>query len=233
MSSLTPNWLRRPLRWMLELDKPIPDRTHEELAAIAQKDYRWNFAVNLLDGAAFWFGLSLISGATILPLFVSKLTTDPFWIALLAVLSSAAWYLPQLFAAGATERINRKKPVVVNLGFFTERLPIWLMPLAALLAVSNPTAALILFFVAYAWHGFGAGAIAPAWSDMIANCFPVDRRGWLFGLTAFIGTGSGYTGRALQRLAAGYLSLPIEFCLCVLAGGHRDHGLLVFPGPDP
>ena len=83
MSISTPNWLRRPLRWMLELDKAIPDRTPEELAAIAQKDYRWNFSVNLLDGAFFWFGLSFISGATILPLFVSKLTTDPFWIALL------------------------------------------------------------------------------------------------------------------------------------------------------
>ena len=216
MSLAKPNWLRRPFRWLLELDKPVPDRTPDELAAVAQKDYRWNFVVNLLDGAAFWFGLSFISGATILPLFVSKLTTDPFWIALLAVLSSAAWYLPQIFAASSTERLNRKKPVVVNLGFFTERLPIWLMPVAALLAAVNPTAALILFFVAYAWHGFGAGAIAPAWSDMIANCFPVDRRGWLFGLTAFIGTGLGALGAIFSGWLLVTYPFPVNFAYAFL-----------------
>ena len=74
----------RPLwHWLLELNKPAYDRTEEELVLEAQANYRWNFAVNLGDGAAFWFGLSFISSATILPLFVSKLTTDPFWICLL------------------------------------------------------------------------------------------------------------------------------------------------------
>ena len=35
---------------------------HEEMYA----NYRWNFAVNLGDGALFWFGLSFISATTIL-----------------------------------------------------------------------------------------------------------------------------------------------------------------------
>ncbi len=67
------------------------------------------------------------------------------------------------------------------------------------MAVVNPVASLLtLFFVAYAWHGFGAGAIAPAWSDMIARMFPVDRRGWFFGLSSFIGTGLGALGAILS-----------------------------------
>lgn len=82
----------------------------------------------------------------------------------------------------------RKKAIIVNLGFFTERLPLFLLPLAALLAIQQPVLALVLFFVGYAWHGLGAGVVAPAWSDMIASCFPVAKRGWFFGLTAFVGT---------------------------------------------
>lgn len=192
---------RQIMRLMLELDRPIPPISDDELEQEVRDNYRWNFTVNLIDGAAFWFGLSFISATTILPLFVSKLTTAPFWIALLAVLSTASWYLPQLFTAGVTERLPRKKPVVINVGFFTERLPIWLLPVAALMAPSQPTLALLLFFFAYAWHGFGAGMIAPAWSDMIARIFPIDRRGWFFGFSSFVGTGLG----ALGAVASGWM----------------------------
>jgi len=204
----------RPLwHWLLQLNKPAYDRTEEELLVEAQANYRWNFAANLGDGAAFWFGLSFISSATILPLFVSKLTTDPFWIALLAVISSASWYLPQLLTAGWTESLSRKKPIVVNLGFFTERFPLWLLPVAALLAVRSPTASLVLFFVAYAWHGFGAGAIAPAWSDLVARCFPVNRRGWFFGLSSFIGTGLGAAGAIFSSWLLAVYPYPLNFAI--------------------
>jgi len=192
---------RQIMRLMLELDKPIQPISDAELEQEVRKHYRWNFTVNLLDGAIFWFGLSFISATTILPLFVSKLTTAPFWFALLAVLGSASWYLPQLFTAGVTERLPRKKPVVINVGFFTERLPLWLLPVAALLAPSQPMLALLLFFFGYAWHGFGAGVIAPAWSDMIARIFPIDRRGWFFGFSAFVGTGLG----AIGAIASGWM----------------------------
>lgn len=192
---------RQIMRLMLELDRPVPPISDDELEQEVRKNYRWNFTVNLIDGAAFWFGLSFISATTILPLFVSKLTTAPFWFALLAVLSTASWYLPQLFMAGATERLPRKKPMVINIGLFTERLPLWLLPVAALMAPAQPIVALLLFFLAYAWHGFGAGIIAPAWSDMIARIFPIDRRGWFFGFSSFIGTGLG----ALGAIASGWM----------------------------
>jgi hypothetical protein len=41
----------------------------------------------------------------------------------------------QLFKANAIERLSRKKPVVVNLGWFLQRLPILLMPPIRLRAV--------------------------------------------------------------------------------------------------
>ncbi|MCB0053572.1 MAG: hypothetical protein KDE24_28965, partial [Caldilinea sp.] len=198
---------RQIMRLLLEIDKPITPLSNEELEAQARQDYRWNFTMNLLDGAFFWFSLSFISATTILPLFISKLTTAPVWFALLAVLSQAAWYLPQLFVAGPTERLSRKKPVVINIGFITERLPVWLLPVSAMLTVVNPVLALILFFVAYAWHGFGAGAIAPAWSDMIARMFPVDRRGWFFGLSSFVGTGLG----AFGALVSGWMLIAFPY----------------------
>ncbi|MCB0152903.1 MAG: hypothetical protein KDE01_35265, partial [Caldilineaceae bacterium] len=66
---------RQIMRLLLEIDKPITPLSNEELEAQARQDYRWNFTMNLLDGAFFWFSLSFISATTILPLFISKLTT--------------------------------------------------------------------------------------------------------------------------------------------------------------
>jgi MFS family permease len=172
-----PRWLRRATVVLLQADRPAPLRTDAEVAAEVERNYRWNFTVNLLDGATFWFGATFISSSTITPLFISKLTDSPLPIGLVAAIAQSAWFLPQLFTANAVERLPRKKAVAVNLGFFLERLPLWLLVVSALLAATSPLLALLLFFVGYTWHGLGAGIIATAWQDLIARCFPVARRG--------------------------------------------------------
>jgi len=179
---------------LLQLDRPVPQLSDAELAATVERTYPWNFAVNLLDGATFWFGLSFMSSTTIVPLYISKLTDSQLAIGLVAVIAQASWFLPQLFTARPVERLARKKPVIVNLGFFTERLPMWLLPLSAALAVASPSLALAIFFLGYAGHGFGAGVVATAWQDMIARCFPANRRGRFFGTTTFVGNGTGAIG---------------------------------------
>ena len=65
------------------------------------------------------------------------------------------------------------------------------------LVLSEITLALVLFLLGYAWHGFGAGLVATAWQDLIARCFPVERRGRFFGLTLFIGAAAGAAAAAL------------------------------------
>jgi len=165
MSPLPPPVVRRnPLKavlaWLLELNRPAPQRTEDELAAEVERNYRWNFAVNLLDGTWIMFGFSFISATTILPLFLSKLTTNPLAFGILAVMAQAGWFLPQLFTANFMERLARKKPVAVNLGLFLERVPVWIMVLAAMVAVTAPKLAIVLLLGAYAWHALGAGAVA-------------------------------------------------------------------------
>ncbi len=187
------NWLGR-----LASSPPPPPASPEEAAAEVARHYRWNLAVNLLDATAFWFAASFISAQTILPLFVSKLTPSPLAIGLVAVISQGSWFLPQLFTARWIEGLPRVKPVVINLGFFGERLPVWLLVLAPLVAIGSPAWALALFFLTYTWRGLGGGAVAPAWQDLIARCFPVARRGRFLGVANFLGAGAGAAGAALS-----------------------------------
>ncbi|MCB8945563.1 MAG: MFS transporter [Ardenticatenaceae bacterium] len=201
------------LRWLLQMDQPVPPRNEAEIEAEIERHYRWNYWVNLLDGGSFWFGASFISSATIVPLFVSKLTDSPVAIGITAVIAQASWYLPQLFTANLVERLPRKKPVVVNLGFFTERLPLFFMTFAAVLAARSPIAALWLFLLAYAWHGLGAGIIATAWQDLIARCFPVERRGRFFGTTMFVGAGTGALSASFSAWLLDHYPFPTNFVI--------------------
>lgn len=207
------NRIRRLLRWFLQVDVPAPLRPDAEVAAEVVRNYPWNFAVQMLDFGLFWFSASFASSATIIPLFASKLTGNTWVIGLIAVVAQGGWYLPQLFTANWVERLARKKPVVVNVGFFAERLPFWLLVAAALMAMDNPGLALVLLLIGWAWHNLGAGAIAPAWQDLVARCFPVDRRGRFFGVSAFLGAGAGALGAGLSTWLLGVVPFPKSFLL--------------------
>ena len=130
------------------------------------------------------------------------------------MIAQGSWFLPQLFTANAVERLARKKPVVINLGFFTERLPMWLIVGAAMTAAASPPLALTLFFIGYAWHGLGAGIIATAWQDMLARIFPVNRRGRFFGSVMFIGAGLGAIGASLSAWLLKTYPFPQNFVYC-------------------
>ena len=73
-----------------------------------ERNYRWNFLVNTLDGASFWFGMSFFSSTIILPLFVSHFTDSPLTIGLISFLGWGGILLPQLFMANAVERAPGK-----------------------------------------------------------------------------------------------------------------------------
>ncbi len=159
-----------------------------------EQNYRHNFIVNFFDGTAFWFGASFFAYRTILPVYISNLTDSEFAIALLSVIITTGWLLPQLFTANWTQRLPLKKYAPVTIGFWTERLPIFLLVPSAWLATISKELALIASMICIAWHIIGAGVIAVGWQDMIAKIFSVERRGKFFGFTNFGGTATGILG---------------------------------------
>ncbi len=166
-----------------------------EAAPLIEKNYRWNFTVNVLDGATFWFGMSFLSSAVILPLFVSHFTSSPFLIGLIAFLTTAGPLIPQLLVAKAVAHAPRKIFFPAHIGFFFERLPLILLPAAVwFFADGQPFWALLAFFILYAWHCGGVGVILVGWQDLIAKIIPADKRGRFFGITNFIGNGTGILG---------------------------------------
>jgi MFS family permease len=199
------------VRLIMGLNRPVAILSEAESAAHAEANYTWNFTVNLLDGAFWWFGYSFVTSSTILPLFLSKLTTNPIPFGILAVFAACGWSLPQLFTANIVERVPRMKSIIVNLGFFVERLPITLMILAALAARRFPVLAIIVLIGAYAWHTLGAGFVAISWQNLIARCFPVNRRGRLLGMQTLLGAGTGALGAGFSAWLLQAFPFPTNF----------------------
>jgi MFS family permease len=189
--------------------------TNDQQAVIQQqieRNYRWNFLVNTLDGASFWCGMSFFSSTIILPLFVSHFTDNPLWIGMIAFLGWGGVLLPQLFMANAVERLPQKKFFPVTLGFFLERLPIFLLaPVTYFLAIRQPVLTLVLFFLLYTWHNLGAGIVIVGWQDMLAKIIPVEKRGRFFGITNFIGNGTGILGALAVPFVLDRFTFPQGF----------------------
>jgi len=184
---------------------------HQQPTTKENKHYKWNFTVNLIDGASFWFGNIFISTSTIIPLFISKLTTSLIPIGLVGVITSAGWFLPQLFAARFTEKSTNMKKFCVRWGLFLERIPIWMIVVSAVLAIRFPDIALILILLSLTWHTMGAGLIGPSWMAMLAKIFSPEKRGSFLGITMFVGVGFGILGSALSAWMLETMAFPISF----------------------
>lgn len=152
--------------------------------AYIQRSLKHNLIVNLLDGAFFGMALGFASFVTVIPLFVSTLTSSAVLIGLIPAIHTIGWQLPQLFIANQVARQRRLLPMVL---FITiqERLPFLGLALVAWrLAELKVNAALIMIYILLIWQGLGGGFTATGWQSLIGKIIPSRRRGTFFGLQA-------------------------------------------------
>jgi MFS family permease len=179
-----------------------------------ERNFRWNFSVNLLDISFIMLGLSLVSRDTVIPLLVSKLTTSPVVIGLVPAVYSLGIYLPQLLGASVAEGMPRKLPFVALVGGLGERVPYLLMGLTVLLLVGlAPTAALVVLIALLGISGASAGFATPAWFDIISKVIPVRRRGLFTGLGHGLGALMGVAGAVVIGFVLERWPFPQGFAL--------------------
>lgn len=187
---------------------------NEALDYALQRALPRNFTVNVLEGAAFWLGISFASSVTVLPLFVSRLTSSPLAIGLIPAFWNVGWMLPQLLTAYYVERLERTKPIVLLISL-NERLPFLPMAILALLLPRiGPTAGLAGFFALLGWITLGAGFTATAWQEMVARIIPARRRGLFFGMQSLLSGLLGAGGAALAGRLLEQYPYPNNFALC-------------------
>lgn len=181
-----------------------------------QKHLRFNLVVNMMDGGFFGMGWGFGSIGTIIPLFVSHMTTSALLIGLIPAIHAVGWQFPQLFMANSVSRLRVYKPMVMLMTIM-ERVPFLGLALVALfLGTLGNKLALVLTFTLLIWQGLGAGFTANAWQSMIAKIIPADWRGTFFGAQAALAN----ILMSITAIAAGYIldriHAPFNFTLCFL-----------------
>jgi MFS family permease len=181
-----------------------------------RRDLRYNLIVNLTDGSFFGLGMGFASFVTILPLFVSSMTSSALLIGLIPAIHNIGWQLPQLLTAQSIARQKRIKPLVLWMTLH-ERLPFLFLAGLAWLSAALPVAVtLTLAFIILIWQGLGAGATANPWQSMIGKIIPSNRRGAFYGVQS---AGANMLA-ALGAIGAGvileWLPSPQDFVLCFL-----------------
>lgn len=179
---------------------------------------RHNYIVNFFDGVAYWISSSFYAVRTILPLFISQLTDSALVIGILSAIVSTGVLLPQLFTANWVQRQAVKKDIVVKVGFFSERLPTFLLVAAAWTASKSKETALILGMIAISWKLFGGGIISVGWQDMVAKLFPTRTRGRFMGTTFFVGTLAGVVAAGLASWVLDNYLFPTNFVISFSLG---------------
>ena len=181
-----------------------------------RQNLKHNITIGLWDGGLFGVALGFASFGTILPLFVSSMTTSALLIGLVPAIHSVGWQLPQLFTASYVSRLRRYKRSVI-MTTIHERVPFLGFAIVALLLPTiGVKVGLIVTFMLLIWQGLGGGFTANSWTSMISKIIPPETRGTFFGLQAGLANLFVSGSAVAAGYLLGYLDSPFNFAACFL-----------------
>jgi MFS family permease len=145
---------------------------------------RFNFTVNVLDGAFFGLAIGFASFGAVIPLFLSQFTSSAMLIGLIPAIHMAGLQLPSMFTVSFMSRQKRFKPWVLIMSSF-ERLPFLFLGLVAWgMYRIQPNVGTILVLLLLICQGLGGGFGMVAWQSMLVKVLPPNLRGTFFGAQA-------------------------------------------------
>lgn len=192
---------------------------YTDLHPTARKHLRRNFALGVLNGAAYRVADSMIDSSLVLTWFVSQLTGSSFIIGLIWPIRNGGWFLPQLLISGYAQRQERKL-VLYRVFAVIRSVAMGLLAVATILwgGVRNDLL-LVSFFLCLLVLSFGEGFSGVSFLDIVAKAIPASRRGGFFAWRNFTGgilaLGSGAIVRYILDEQTG-LAFPTNFIVLFL-----------------
>ncbi len=157
-----------------------------------------NFIYNIIEGALYIAGGSLISSQTVLPALVNRLGGGNIEVGILGVIVYLALFLPQILSSRYAQTIAWKKQWVLRFGVI-QRVVIILIGLIVLLfGKEHPQLALWMFLLLFTINQLVLSVNTPIWFDFVTKLTPLQIRGKLI---------------AIRNSIAGVLSLLASFLL--------------------
>jgi len=187
----------------------------------AYPHYRHNFFAFAVDFVGFGLGFAFYSPSTVLPAFVSELTSSAPLVGLISTLQMGAWLLPQLIAANYLSSKERRKPYLVISAAIGRAT---FFPLAAVVYLCTerwPILTLVVLYLCMIAFMACDAVTSVAWFDMWGSMIPPSRRGRMVGLSQVL---SGVMTIGAAELVRRILSptgppFPSNYALLFLLAG--------------
>jgi len=143
--------------------------------------------LGILNGIFFNLVAAFLSGATVIPLFISGLTDSRIIIGAFSTLERFGWYFPQLFMGA----LIAGRPLVLTyynkLSFSRAFLFAAGVSLLFLINDSNHYLLLIGFGCLFGLYTITSGMAGIAFMEIVGKMIPTNKRGTLFGFRMFWG----------------------------------------------
>jgi MFS family permease len=204
-------------------------RTSVSQQDFAEKYFKRNFFLGVTNGVLFNFAWAFTSGSTVLPLFISKLTSSSILVGLASTLEAMGWALPQMAVAVVTLHQKNQMPLYIKMAFLRGVAFSLLAILVFFSKSGNPSYLLILFFFLFSIYAFGGGVSGVSFTDVVGKAIPQNKRGSFFGMRMFFGGGlAALAGILIERILRFYV-FPKNFgVLFLIAAGLIIPALLSF-----
>jgi MFS family permease len=177
----------------------------------AEKYFNRNFFLGVTNGILFNFAWAFTSGSTVLPLFISKLTSSSILVGLASTLEAVGWALPQMAVAAVTLHQKDQMPLYIKMAFLRGVAFSLLAFLVFFSKTVNPSYLLITFFFLFSIYAFGGGVSGVSFTDVVGKAIPSNKRGSFFGMRMFFGGGlAALAGILIERILRVY-SFPKNF----------------------
>jgi MFS family permease len=149
--------------------------------------YSKTFYLGVINGVLFNMSAALAGGTTVMPTFISNLTSSKVLIGLSGTMAMAGWYLPQLVVANYIETVRRKRPIYMWAGV-VRIIVIWIVAISIpLLGNTWAGGFVILFFALYSIYVIAGGVAGIPFMDIVGKEIKAENRGTFFGARLFFG----------------------------------------------
>ena len=189
--------------------------TKEELETKKESLYLRNFIAFCIEGFTFSGAMSIFSPDSILPAYISNLTSSPFALSLLIAVEYGLAYGSYIFACSIGLRAKSPKWTSVSICFL-QRIGYFFIFLSTY-STADPSKALVLFFVAYAFYALSGGLSNPLYQQMVSVSIFKNVSSF-FGVYEIFGAAGGLVGSILFQTLVKRFEFPLSYRYTFLFG---------------
>jgi hypothetical protein len=168
------------------MSPPTTTLAQDPVASAPESERRRNFHIGVWNGVLYQWGEGFVDAHTVVPVFVSRLTTSNALIGFCSALLELGWFLPQVATVPWLSRRPRSiglyRIAAVLRGLAFALLALLIGPLAA-----HPTALLATFLICYGAYSLSSGVAAVPFMEVVGKTVPRARLGAYWSLRLFWG----------------------------------------------